>query len=384
MNSEKRKKNKVLVFFQDANHYHTIDYLCNNLYENGVEVASFNIATWRYRGEIKIPFWVRIAVLFATLPKMRGLLSGLLRNRVMLKIAERFDIVDIHFFSPLYDKIIEELYSRRKKIKITIWGSDFYRVDNPRIEQQRALYQKVDIVQIETQQIANDILEVFPELIDKIRFAHFGIIQFDIIDNLLLRGNSGFYRKMMKLPSDKIIIACGTNGSTGHQHDIILDALSELPARHRERLFLILPMTYGGAKGYIAEIRRKMDALGMPGLVLTSFLSLDELCKYRIVSDMLITIQKTDALASAIQEHLYAGGIMIAGEWLPYGTLSEMGVFYLTASLESLTDTISHSIDNHIALKETNTGNKEILKGFSSWDSVIGDWLIIYNELSNA
>ena len=384
MNSKKGKEYKVLAFFQDANHYHTIDYLCKNLDKNGVKVASFNIATWRYRGEIKIPLWIRIAILFAKVPKLRGLLSGILRSRIMLKIAESFEIVDIHFFSPIYDEIIEELYARRKKIKITIWGSDFYRVDNLRIKQQRALYQKVDIVQIETLQIANDFLRVFPELKNKVRLAHFGIVQFDIIDNLLQRGNSGFYRKMMKLPSDKIIIACGTNGSTGHQHHLILDALSELPARHRERLFLILPMTYGGTKGYIAEIRRKMDAMGMPGLILTSFLSLDELCKYRIVSDLLITIQKTDALASAIQEHLYAGGIIIAGDWLPYGTLSEMGVFYLTASLETLTDTISHTIDNHIDLKETNTGNKEILKGFSSWDSVICDWLMIYNELSNA
>ena len=105
--------------------------------------------------------------------------------------------------------------------------------------------------------------------------------------------------------------------------------------------------------------------------------------KLRIVSNILITIQKTDALSSAIQEHIYAGGILIAGDWLPYQILSENGVFYLTTPLESLSETISKTIENYALLKNKCMENNVKTAEISSWNAVIKDWIAIYNELDN-
>ncbi len=46
----------------------------------------------------------------------------------------------------------------------------------------------------------------------------------------------------------------------------------------------------------------------------------------------MIQLQATDSFSSSMRETLYAGNIVITGDWLPYGTLDEKGVFMLKVS----------------------------------------------------
>ncbi len=160
----------------------------------------------------------------------------------------------------------------------------------------------------------------------------------------------------------------------------MIESIERLDPVLREQLFLVLPMTYGGDRDYIPGIRVKAETLGIPFRILASFLSLEDLCRYRIVSDITLTIQDSDALSSAIQEHLYTEEVLIAGDWLPYQVLQEHRVFYLTTSMESLDGVLADAIGNHAAWREKCRGNRERISGFSGWDHVIDDWLGIYRE----
>jgi len=298
-------------------------------------------------------------------------------------MSDKFTIFDIHFFSNYYDGLIEELKRREKKVKITIWGSDFYRVDKVRREAQRKIYKIVDIIQIETTQIANDFLQVYPECSEKIRIAHFGLSQFDIIDELLKKGDCDYYKKEWKIPENKIVLMCGTNRSEGQQHLMILESIKKLSPEIKAQIFLILPLTYGGHKSYIKIVREKVNSLGLPYKIVQSFLSLHEITKLILISDILISIQVTDALSCTIQEHLYAGNIIILGSWLPYRILNENEVVYLTTSLENLSGTLSETIEDIKSLKNLCKGNKKKLTKLSSWDEAIKAWLTIYGELDS-
>lgn len=181
---------KVLIFFEYANHYQTIDNLCNHLNKRGVEATSFNIVYWRFqKGSLgQRAFWISLLSVLARLPGLRGLINNLFRYRALLILSENYDIVNIHFFSPRYDRLVRELGSRGKELMISIWGSDFYMADSIRREEQRSLFQTVGTVQVETGEIAGDFLKVYHELEDRIRIAHFGIVQLDVIDRLLESG----------------------------------------------------------------------------------------------------------------------------------------------------------------------------------------------------
>lgn len=376
---------KVLILYQFDINGQLIDALCTNLYMQGIESDSFNVASWQFKSQHnkRKPLLVSLFAPLTIIPKVRGLLIKLFIKRIGLTLSEKYNIVDIHFFSPIYDELIDELKERGKNVKITIWGSDFYRTDKTRREQQRRIYHKVDIIQTETRQICNDFLTVFPECADKVRLAHFGIIQFDIINNLLQKDDSEVYKKELGLPADKIILACGTNGNAAHQHLLIFESIEKLTPEIKGQLFLLVPMTYANMKPYLETVRKKADSLGLPYKLLSSLLSMDDIGKLRIVSDIVITIQKTDAISAAIEEHIYAGGILIAGDWLPYQILSENGVFYVTTPLDSLTETVSKTIENHALLKYKCMENKVKTAEISSWNVVIKDWLAIYNELDN-
>ena len=374
----------ILILFENSTHHHTIDNLCNNLSKRGFIVSSFNVIYWRFKkwNGKTLPLWMILLSYLAVIPRLRGLINTFFREKAMERLAENYSIIDIHFFSPIYDRLIPELRRRSKKIKITIWGSDLYRVDSKRREEQRVIYHMVDIIQIETTQISNDFLKYFPEFESKIRIAHFGIIQLDIISRLVRKTSYNFYRRELKLPEEKIILTCGTNGSEGHQHLKMLDCIDGLSAEIKEKLFLVIPMTYGGSKSYIAKVHKKVKSMSLPYRLPDSYLSLKDLCQYRIISDITLTIQVSDALASAIQEHIYAGDILIAGDWLPYGVLNDNGVFYLTTSIELLSDTITNTVKDFDLLRIKCSRNSEKISQLSAWDNVIKGWTDIYNEIN--
>ena len=96
----------------------------------------------------------------------------------------------------------------------------------------------------------------------------------------------------MGLPTDKIILACGTNGSDGHQHMLIFESIARLVSEIKEQLFLIIPMTYGNHQPYLETVRQKADALGLPYILLSSLLSLHDVSKLRIVCDIILVYSK--------------------------------------------------------------------------------------------
>ena len=371
---------KILVLFEYANHYQTIDDLCRNLNKKGIKTLSFNIVYWRFQkaSAEQRPLWIRLLAALAQVPGLRGFINSRFRYRALLKLAEDYDLVDIHFFSSKYDPLIRELEHRGKQVKITIWGSDFYMADSIRREEQRILYQKVRSIQVETGEIAKDFLKVYPELSDKVGIAHFGIVQLDLIDRLMEEGGRVACKKELEIPADRLVLTCGTNRSKGHRHLLMLESIERLAPALREKLYLIIPMTYGGDRSYIPEVRQKAEALGIPFRILSSFLSLEDLCRYRIVSDLTLTIQVSDALASAIQEHIYTGEILIAGDWLPYQVLKDQQVYFVSTALEALDEVLTEVLANYDSHAEKCLGNRERISAFSAWDHVIEDWLKIY------
>lgn len=376
---------KVLILFQFDNHEQLINKLCKNLNAHNINSDSFNIVSLKFTGynNYRGPLYLKIIKPLIKISIIQTFLIVIFRKKIILSISNNYDIIDIHFFDPAYENLIDPIKRKGKKIIITLWGSDFYRVNQARFEQQREYYQKVDTIHIATQQMQNDFIKIFPEFKDKIRLAHFGIAQFDIINELTSISDNETLKKELEIPSGKIIIACGTNGSEHHQHLLIIENILKLSTFCKNKIFLIFPMTYGGSTSYIKAVERKAESSGIPYKVISSPWSINDICKLRIVSDIAITIQKTDSFSAAVQEHIFSGSIMICGEWLPYQKLFQSGIFYLSTSLESLVDTISDAINNFSMLKNKCLTNKSKMSEISSWNSVIRDWLCIYNELGN-
>ena len=372
---------KILVLHQFVNHNTLVNTLCKKLNATELKVDSFNISTWEYdSSRCNLPFLLRVlkVILFdyrlklLVVQKVPFLLNGLLR---------RYDVVDIHFFGTFYYSTIDLLKKLGSKVKITVWGSDFYRASDIIREKQRDYYNKIDCIQIGTNAMKEDFVAYYQDFSDKIQLAHFGITQFDSIDKIAAAENIEDTKFKLKLPTDKRIVTCGYNGSAGQQHLSILDAVSKLDNSLKEQIFLLLPMTYGVTEEILNEVQDQLNLSGIEYLILTEDLTSEDVSRLRLATDIAINIQITDAFSASIQEHLYAQNVVIVGEWLPYNKLEENGVYYFKSSLDNLALYIEEAIINYPMKKQNSSINKAKMHQLSSWDAVTRDWVNLYSSI---
>jgi hypothetical protein len=124
-----------------------------------------------------------------------------------------------------------------------------------------------------------------------------------------------------------------------------------------------------------------MNDSGIRFKILDSHLSDKEVAALRIASDIMISVPSSDQMTASMLETLYAGGIVITGEWLPYDLLDENKIAYirikrheeLTRKIESL---ILSLVNGENPLETTQ--NKQIIKELFKWEVVLQDWINIY------
>lgn len=372
----------ILILHQFVNHNSLVNTLCKKLNETDLKVDSFNISTWEYissKNELPLTLKILRVLLFNYRLKLFVVKKAPFILRGLFK---RYNVVDIHFFGTFYYKTIDLLRSLGNKVKITIWGSDFYR-SSPEVRDKQGLYyEMIDSIQICTDAMKDDFLSYYKNFEDKIQIAHFGITQFDLIDKISVEENIEDIKHKLNLPIDKKVITCGYNGSAGQQHLAILDAFSNLDDSLKEQVFLLLPMTYGVTIEILNKVREQLNLLEIDYLILTEDLTSEDVSRLRLASDIAINIQVTDAFSASIQEHLYSQNIVIVGEWLPYGKLEQSGVYYIKSSLENLTLHIEETITRYPIIKERSLVNKERMHQLSSWDVVTRDWVKLYTSLA--
>jgi hypothetical protein len=98
----------------------------------------------------------------------------------------------------------------------------------------------------------------------------------------------------------------------------------------------------------------------------------------RTISDIMVVVQLTDVFSASVQEHLMAGSVLIAGDWLPYKSFLEKGVYMRITNLEDLKKNMETVICNLEKEKELCKGNEERIYSLSSWSSKSNDYINMY------
>lgn len=360
---------KILIIYPFANQENLVSNMVLSLRENHVIVDGFNSSNYKFiePSHVNIPFHLKILSKIISLPifKIKGLVYKIFnRKNMIIKLAKDYDIIDFHVLHRQYDDIIFKLINT-KIVKLTIWGSDFYRADNIRREQQRPIYQKCDRIQILTSSMKSDFLNYYKDFEDKIDVVNFGVSQFDVIDKV----EKTIFSKSKKNQKyfNKRLIVCGYNGIEAQQHNLIIDAINNLDQITQEKIFLVFPMTYGGDKKYKFELESRLKKTGIPFKILKTHLSKEEVALLRLESDIVINIQLTDAFSASLQEHLYAENLLLVGDWLPYSILDDNHIYYKKSSLKNLSIEIADCIENFQLYQKKTKHNKNKMHELSSW-----------------
>lgn len=304
----------------------------------------------------------------------------LFRKRMILKHVNDGDIIDIHFVEPAYGRYVTTLKKKRIKLIATLFGSDLFRTNQEQKEDQKIIFETADAIVLSKNMVPH-FQNYFPGLEEKFRFNQYGSLRLDLIDSLNSSSNKKKYREKYGISDEKIVISCGYNNKKEQQHIKLLDAIDHLSETKKKSLFLVLLMTYGDEEEeYLKQIREKLADLNIPSLCFENRLTDQELAEIRIISDITINTQTTDALASSIKEAMVAGDVMLIGDWLPYDIYRDLGAFYLTTSLEELSERLEYLLDNFDELCENSKKNKQLILDFASWNILIRGWIKLYKE----
>lgn len=305
----------------------------------------------------------------------------LFRNKLIAAQIKTGDIVDIHFLEPAYGRYIEAIKKKKIKLITTLFGSDLFRTSQTQKQAQTAVFEKSDAIVL-SENMVPYFEEHFPGYADKFRFNQYGSLRIDLIDKMLIPEDRKKYREKYGIAADKIVISCGYNAKKEQQHLKLLDEIGKLEEWDKQGLFLVVSMTYGREEAdYIEQVKKKLEKLNISHLCLEDRLTDREIAEIRIISDITINLQTTDALASSIKEAMVAGDVMIIGDWLPYDIYKKLGVFYSATSIEKLCRNLKSILDNMDEYREKSKINRKIILEFASWNVLIKNWVELYKEV---
>ncbi|WP_335904145.1 hypothetical protein [Shewanella algae] len=307
-------------------------------------------------------YYKRVIGVFCRLPWFISVCFFLLTNP-----RKNYDSIHIHYLDLLHSGTISIYKKLASKIVAITWGSDLFKCKD--WSKLTRILENSDVINVSTSEMKNTILKRLPTTACKMKQNRFGLKGLDYI-NLIRSNRSNNFTSWSKHKSiKKPILVIGTNASENQNHLKIIESLKEF----YEHYHFVIPMTYGGTQDYINKVKSAMSITNSDYEIIDTFLDDNTLAELRLCSKVLIQMQNTDALSGAMQEHIYAGSIVITAEWLNYTILDEIGIDLL--KVESFKDL------NHV-LNTISCGNYEIdfnknsklIYEMSSFKSVINGW----------
>jgi len=301
--------------------------------------------------------------------------------RALLRtVPAGYDAVHVFYLSAIWGALAGALATKGRRMVVSLFGSDVYRTTGLLKPLQARLLERAATTTAANQDTLDAAIQQYG--IDPVRCAivRFGLRPLEHIERLRALGDRTVHKKALGIPEDRTVIAAGYNGSAHQHHEAIIDALRALHGEIRSRLFVIVPMTMGGVPAHVAAVRSALNDSGLGYRIITELMTDAEVARLRLATDIMVQVQPTDQLAGAMQEHLFAGSVVVTGDWLPYGVLREAGVrFWTVPDRAALTGAIGECMQELRSRQMQCAGNAAPIGALSSWSNTAPQWSALYD-----
>ncbi|WP_126491544.1 hypothetical protein [Shewanella baltica] len=277
-----------------------------------------------------------------------------------------------------------------KNVTSVIWGSDIFKSKKRQYKRLSKIFLNSDIVNCCTPEIEkalNNLLKSTVKIRDfgkvKISRLKFGVLGLDYVKDVLENPSITFDSKNEDIKviegakkENKIIVTIGYNGSRNQQHLKIISAIAGV--ENINNYFFVVPMTYGSDEGYYNDILNFLKSNCFNFVVIRKFLDNYDVASLRILTDMFIQLQITDAFSASMMEHLYAGSSVITGKWLNYVELQDSNLSLVEiSSFSQLPEALKESLEiknNYISGYKLNS-QRDYIWNLCSFNVMIDNWL---------
>ena len=295
-------------------------------------------------------------------------------NILFKYLLKRYDKVDLHSYCDAIVPWSSLCHKWGVCYDITLWGSDVLRAtDEELLNREEGFHYAHSIRGIKN--LLSRLSILFNGRYDgKMKEVYFGNSNYETIDALSNEKSTEIAVQLGIEKNNKLTVTCGYNGLRAQQHSIMLSAIDRLPQASKEKIHLVIPMSYASVDSYKEEVLQQLIVMGISFSIIDKFLTIEELAALRKRTDIAINMQTTDAFCAALKEHLYCDNIVIIADWLDYPLYDANHIYYIKSSVENLTDNIKYAIENYKELKVKTIENRYKLRQLTSWNAVMDGW----------
>ncbi|WP_016778726.1 glycosyltransferase [Anaerophaga thermohalophila] len=321
--------------------------------------------------------------IYHIISKIKGvhLLYRLILYKKLLKDLPEYDVIHFHYIRiDSYLLVNQFKRSQKSKIIFSIWGSDLYRLSPLNEKRFFRACNKADILTFANQKSINLFKEKYNWKNDNLKLCRFGLAPLERLKKIKLSKNE--CKQKLSWNNNKLAITIGYNSNPAQQHLEILKQFDTTNIKSlKEKIQLILPVTYNGTPKYKNQLLEKLKQLPFEYTIYDTFLTDDKVAQIRKASDVMIQLQLTDQFSGSMQEHLFARNVVITGSWLPYETMKEHGAWFIEIDkLEELPNIIFDVIGNYENYVKKTNNNPQAIAELGLWEKNIHDWIALYKD----
>lgn len=292
--------------------------------------------------------------------------------------SEKYDCIVIHYVNYILFPHMLSIKRKTKNIVTIVYGSDFYRSNWTSDKLKFIIYFMSNKIVFTNPKTSIDFQQKNKNISgNKIAISRFGLPVLNHIDKIMLEKVTNTSMKaMFNLPTDKLIVLVGYSANKLHRHTLVIESIANSVTNLSEKIHLVFHLGYGNCQ-IENDILESLTNNSIDSYtIINKFYDFGDIAKLRCVTDILINIQPSDQFSGSMQETLYAGGNVIAGDWLPYGELIDIGCKIFTISEP---EHIAISLENLINAKLANSSPpthdvRAFIQGVSSWNANINSW----------
>lgn len=374
---------KILVLYVYGNHHELVETTTNMVCERGAQIDALCVSTFSFfkKTNISWPWIIYIANFFINrlrIPRFQGLFYNIINRKVFKRIIDNYNFIDFQSFPPSQIELAEYCKKKQKEYMIGFWGSDALRVGEEDLMRYKksldgAKYIKLNkqIAQIVTsfykERFGVDYSPKYRGTIDGVTNGNKDIF---ILNNLTESDIKDIEPLFKGDDTSKLLVTIGYNGSPKQSHIKVIEVLSGLPKDLKNKIHIVLPMTYGTPTGYIDSVLNYVSISGFTYTILDKFLTNKDVCVLRKVTDVFIMMQETDGFSGSVRSHVYCQNVCLIANWLEY-PMAGNGVYYESVNWDNLLDTFIRVISDYDAYHKECLSNKEKMLPFMTWDKYI-------------
>ena len=321
---------------------------------------------------------------------VRNTISYQNSREIFSALFDKYDILNFHSLSTGNLSFVD--YTKpHNKIILSFWGSDLFQIwgnNDCQISGVRDYYtelnalKRADIITLHSYEMERVVMAKFGAgMQKKIIRTLFGSQdeKFDRIDKKKEAGPDINFLKKYKVSLNKMSVTIGYCADPICNHLLIINELGKIDIVTKEKIHLLVPMTYGNVPaGYMDEVKIKLDESGISYTLFDRFLPLDELLDLRITSDIMVMMNKSDALSASVSESIYAGNLLISAFWLPYSPYRSGNIYFHETDFEQLSNKITYAVNNPDKVKPNLIDNPAKVKKLTAFSQNCPVWLSIF------